>query len=108
MRRLAFALGCIAGLVPLSASAADLDPPPPPPQRAPALVVGDVQLCRLGAPIDVYTAPATASNGRLLPGLLVEIVDRPFDPMSDLWVRLRAPRGGEYYGYVATADLSCV
>lgn len=87
-----------------AAPAADLAVVP----RAPALVLGDPQLCLLGAPVDVYTAPATASNGRLPAGLLVEIIDRPYDPVSDLWVRLRAPRAGEYYGYVATAELACI
>lgn len=106
MRRIALPALAAAAIVAASAAgAADLDRPLP---RAPAVIVGDVQLCLLGRPVDVYTAPATASGGQLPAGLLVEIVDRPFDPLSDLWVRLRAPRQGEYYGYVATASLACV
>lgn len=105
MRRLAPLAFAAAAVAP--AGAADLDRPLP---RAPAVVVGVgvEQLCLLGSAIDVYTAPATASGGRLPAGLLVEIVDRPFEPLSDLWVRLRAPRAGEYYGYVATASLTCI
>lgn len=100
--RLGLLFAALAGLVPAASSAADLVRP-----IAPAPVVSAYD-CILGAPIQYSRAPRTTTEGTLPRGLAVEILDRPYDPAADLWVRLAAPGSSIYYGWVATRGLTCL
>ncbi|UOM34793.1 hypothetical protein [Acuticoccus sp. I52.16.1] len=102
--RLAFFAAVLAGLVPAAAFAADLDRvivPVPEPVISP-------YACILGAPIQYSRAPRTTTEGTLPSGIAVEILDVPYDPIADLWVRLAAPGSSIYYGWVRTSGLSCL
>lgn len=103
MRSLVLAAVCV-GLVPASASAADLPRYAP----APAAPVASPYACILGAPIQYSRAPRETTEGTLPRGLAVEILDVPYDPIADLYVRLAAPGSSIYYGWVETDGLICL
>ena len=101
--RLAFLVAVIAGLAPAAASAADLVRP-----IAPVVVPVSPYACILGRPVQYSRAPRTTTEGTLPSGLAVEILDVPYDPVADLWVRLAAPGSSIYYGWVRTSGLTCL
>ncbi|RAH99796.1 hypothetical protein DLJ53_18720 [Acuticoccus sediminis] len=94
----------LVAVVPVAAVAADLDRPivilPAPAPSAYA--------CILGMPIQYSRAPRTTTIGTLPRGIAVEILDVPYDPIADLWVRLAAPGSSIYYGWVRTSGLRCL
>ena len=101
LTRILACLNLVAAAFP--AGAADLYVPAPP-----AAAAARPYACILGAPIEYHRAPRTTTYGTLPSGLAVEILDVPFDPVADLWVRLAAPGSSIYYGWVWTRHLVCV
>lgn len=99
-------LACLAAFVTATpAVAADLARPylaPP----APVIAVSPYG-CILGAPIQYSRAPREATEGTLPVGVAVQILDLPYDPRADLYVRLAAPNSSIYYGWVNTRGLIC-
>lgn len=106
MRSLVLAAVCV-GLVPATASAADLPRYAPAPAQG-AAVSARAYACILGAPIQYSRAPRETTEGTLPRGLAVEILDVPYDPIADLYVRLAAPGSSIYYGWVETDGLICL
>lgn len=94
----------VLALPPLASPAAGADL-----SQAPAavVVVAD-NVCLTGRAVDIHPAPATYTSGVLPAGMEVEVIDFPFDAQRDLWVRIKPPRIGDYYGWVATRDLVCL
>ncbi|WP_420392452.1 SH3 domain-containing protein [Acuticoccus sp.] len=93
------------------ALAADLARPVPilPPPPPPAVTVGPHALvvCLTGAPVRYSRAPGEMTVGSLPAGVEVAVIDAPFDPRADLWVRIKAPYSAIYYGWVYTRTLVC-
>lgn len=79
---------------------------------SPPVVVEDLgNLCVIDAPggsLEVYEEPRGEVWGNLPNGMIVEVMDTPFTPRTDLWVRIKPPRLDDYYGWVATASFVCV
>ncbi|XWN31202.1 MAG: SH3 domain-containing protein [Devosia sp.] len=79
--------------------------------RAPAVVVERAtNFCVInarGGAVEMFVRPFGASSGYLPNGMIVEVIDYPFDRRSDLWIRIRPPRVNQYYGWVATRDFFC-
>lgn len=100
---LALAAAPITGAI-----AADLVQPLPVP---PPLVEDTGNLCTIAAPtgsIEVFEEPRGEVWGNLPSGMLVEVMDAPFSPFTDLWVRIKPPRASDYYGWVETSTFACI
>ncbi len=103
MRRLAL----LATLAVTPAVAADLPrfiaPPPPA-----VIVQTPDNLCTVGRRTKVFRAPEDEFSGYLPAGMIVEVIDAPWSAATDLWIRIRPLRAGNYYGWVETHDFVCL
>ena len=106
MRRLAL----LAAVAATPAVAADLPRYlPPPPAPPPAVVVEEPDnLCTVGRRTEIYRAPEDEFSGYLPAGMVVEVIDAPWSAATDLWIRVRPIRPGNYYGWVETAEFVCL
>ncbi len=97
-----------APIVGARAIAADLVLPLPAP---PPYIVDTGNLCTIEAPggsVEVYEEPRGEVWGNLPSGMLVEVMDAPYSPFTDLWVRIKPPRASDYYGWVETSTFACI
>lgn len=98
----------LAGLAAPPADAADMPRPLLPAEPAPPVVVHPPDICLTGRPVEIFIEPEGRSSGILPAGMEVRIVDWPWAPSRDLWVRIKPPREALYYGWVSTRDLTCL
>lgn len=73
-------------------------------------MVVETNLCTIaatGGSIEVYEEPRGEVWGNLPSGMIVEVMDWPFSPQTDLWVRIKPPRINDYYGWVETRTFFC-
>jgi hypothetical protein len=95
----------LAAFVAMPALAADMPsylPPPPGP-----IVELPANWCTVGRRTEIYRAPEDEFSGFLPAGMLVEVIDAPWSSWTDLWIRVRPIRPGNYYGWVETRDFDC-
>ncbi|MEM6761910.1 MAG: hypothetical protein AAF615_03445 [Pseudomonadota bacterium] len=76
----------------------------------PPVVIENPRTCIIESPtgqVEVYLEPEGPLSGFLPAGMVVEVLDAPWSPREDLWVRIKPPREEQYYGWVATATFVC-
>lgn len=108
--RVALALAVLVGTTGGPSVAADLPvviaPPPPP-----VVIEEGGGLCIIEAPggsVEVFQEPRGEVWGNLPSGMIVEVMDAPYTPRTDLWVRIKPPRVSDYYGWVETSTFICI